>query len=219
MTRKGVYEIRRIPEGMGCMPLEGVFTPDQITGCYAALEEASMDQYVWPDDGYRPEAHARVGWNSAGIHVLLYAKEEKVQALCTETGGRVCEDSCMEFFFMPFPEEDKRYLNAEMNPIGTLHLGIGEGRPGRIKLKGELPGDFVIYKSAHESAWWAVSYTIPMSHIEKEFGKRLGPGSVMRGNFYKCDESVHPHFGTWQPITSEKPDFHRPECFGEMILR
>ena len=40
------------------------------------------------------------------------------------------------------------------------------------------------------------------------------PGEAMAGNFYKCDESIHPHFGSWNAVVWPKPDFHRPECFG-----
>ena len=37
----------------------------------------------------------------------------------------------------------------------------------------------------------------------------------MRANFYKCgDKTLQPHFLSWSPIHSEKPDFHRPEDFG-----
>ena len=44
------------------------------------------------------------------------------------------------------------------------------------------------------------------------------PVSV-RANFYKCgDKTAHPHFLSWNPVVSSKPDFHRPECFGELIL-
>ena len=50
------------------------------------------------------------------------------------------------------------------------------------------------------------------------YGRRPGPGAAMRGNFYCCDETLHPHFGSWNPIKAPEPDFHRPECFGRLIL-
>ncbi len=210
------YHVKKISGG--CMQLDGVFTPENITGEYAELNEISVDQYVWVDEGYHPETHARVGWNEQGLHVLMYANEPTIRAQCTEIGGKVCVDSCMEFFFMPFPETDKRYFNAEMNPLGTLHLGLGEGRPNRVKLKGELPEGFEIHTSVHDGAWWAISYTIPMSHIESVFGKSLESGSTMLGNFYCCDETIHPHFGTWSRVTAPDADFHRPEYFKPIIL-
>lgn len=212
------YIVKKLPEGMGCMKLSGVFTPGEIGGSYALLNDAQIDQYVWPDEGYRPETHARVGWNEKGLHVLMYANEPLIRAQCTQIGGKVCVDSCMEFFFMPFPEQDRRYFNAEMNPLGTLHLGLGPGRGNRVKLMDALPEEFVIHASMHAGAWWAISYTIPMSHIESVFGQKLASGAQMLGNFYCCDETIHPHFGTWAPVTAPQPDFHRPECFRPIIL-
>jgi len=212
------YIVKKLPEGMGCMKLEGVFTPESIGGEYVRLDDAQVKEYVWPDEGYRPEVHARVGWNEKGLHVLMYALEPTIRATCTEIGGKVCPDSCMEFFFMPFPETDRRYFNAEMNPLGTLHLGLGEGRGNRVKLRDALPEGFEIHTSVHDGAWWAISYTIPMSHIESVFGKTLGSGSRMLGNFYCCDETIHPHFGTWAPVVAPQPDFHRPECFQPIVL-
>lgn len=212
------YLVKKLPEGCSHLELNGEFSPETLPEPYASLQDAPISQYVWPDEGYRPEAHARVGWNEQGLHVLMYANEKEIRAECREIGGKVCVDSCLEFFCMPFPETDKRYFNAEMNPLGTLHFGLGEGRPNRVKLLGSLPEGFSISTGSHTDAWWAVSYTIPMSHIEKVFGAKLNSGREMAGNFYTCDETIHPHFGTWAPVKAEKPDFHRPECFGKLIL-
>lgn len=211
------YCIKKLPQELGCMELSGEFCPEQIGGAYAALEDAQVAQYVWPDEGYRPEAHARVGWNEKGLHVLMYANEPTIRAQCDQVGGKVCVDSCMEFFFMPFPEADRRYFNAEMNPLGTLHLGLGQGRPNRMKIR-QLPEGFVIHTSEHRGAWWAISYTFPMAYIEATFGRKLESGAKMLGNFYCCDETIHPHFGTWVPVVAAQPDFHRPECFAAITL-
>ncbi|MCK7536290.1 MAG: carbohydrate-binding family 9-like protein [Marinilabiliales bacterium] len=40
-------------------------------------------------------------------------------------------------------------------------------------------------------------------------------GKSFRANFYKCgDKLSNPHFVTWNPVGTEKPDYHRPEYFG-----
>ena len=41
----------------------------------------------------------------------------------------------------------------------------------------------------------------------------------MWANFYKCggDHEIQP-YGSWAPIDSPTPDFHRPESFGRVIL-
>ena len=38
---------------------------------------------------------------------------------------------------------------------------------------------------------------------------------VLKANFYKCGDKLSvPHYLSWNPVTTEKPDFHRPEYFG-----
>jgi Carbohydrate-binding family 9 len=45
-------------------------------------------------------------------------------------------------------------------------------------------------------------------------------GQLMRANLYKCgDRLTKPHYATWNPVVSQKPDYHRPESFGEWIFQ
>jgi len=49
------------------------------------------------------------------------------------------------------------------------------------------------------------------------FKHRIGSlgGKTVRANFYKCgDELQTPHFLSWNPVRTERPDFHRPDFFG-----
>ena len=193
------------------------FDPDE-NGAWRALERADICLYPWDETGYRPEARAYVGLFGEDLHVLMCAKEQTVRAVETRCGGRVCEDSCLEFFLMPFPGRDARYLNVEVNAAGVAHIGLGEGRAPR-KVWGELPEGFDVSASKHEGGWWAVRYALCGAFLREVFGAAPRPGNdALRGNFYTCDESIHPHFGVWNPIDVPKPDFHRPEYFGEMRM-
>ena len=199
---------------------EGEFFPEAMD--FMGTEDAALALYPWDETGYTPEAHARVGWNEDGLQVLMYAKEPTTRGTVTEVGGHVCVDSCLEFFFAPFPDTDACYLNCECNVLGTIHIGYGEARRrpdgSRRIVEKELPEGMTIKASGHYGAWWAISYNVPMSFLEKKFGKTLAQGDVLRGNFYKCDETIHPHFGMWNLVANGTPDFHRPECFGEMQI-
>ena len=93
---------------------------------------------------------------------------------------------------------------------GVAHIGIGDGRHGRRVLQ-KMPEGMRIAHSRHEGAWWAVSYILPWSLLRECCGE---PEAQMRANFYTCDETIHPHFGTWNSVHAAQPDFHRPECFG-----
>ena len=59
---------------------------------------------------------------------------------------------------------------------------------------------------------------IPKQCLIKDEGLMFS-GFKARANFYNCaDETIIPHFVTWNPIGTEKPDYHQPQYFGEIIF-
>lgn len=146
------------------------------------------------------------------LAVTLCAREETIQAKETRFGGPVCVDSCLEFFLNPCPGAQDAYVNVEVNPLGTMHMGVGPGRGDR-RVLARMP-EGVNLSVSRRGEWWAVRYFLPFSLLEALTGRPAEP--VMAGNFYCCDESIHPHFGVWNPVIAPKPDFHRPECFGRL---
>jgi len=212
-----VYKIGRLPEGIGRFELSGVFTPEALSAPYSALEEAHLNEFPWDDNGCRPDTRARMGWNSDGLHVLMYANEPEIRAVETRTGGNVFLDSCMELFLMP-KEGSNLYFNCEVSPLPTVHLGIGTGRHGRT-VYSELPEGMNVISSEHKGGWWAVSYTLPASFLKEVFGAVLASGQTMRGNFYKCaDRTPTPHYGMFKGYFDvPAPDYHHPERFCEFV--
>lgn len=184
------------------------FSPE--TEPFCSLPYAQIKLYPWDESGYCPEARAYVACNDDGFIVLMCAKEETTISAETKFGGAVCRDSCLEFFFNPRPSQQEEYINIETNCTGIMHIGFGSGRENRRVLT-EMPHGLTISHSKHTGAWWAVCYFLPYGltgEFEREF----------RGNFYTCDETLHEHYGTWNPVIADHPDFHRPECFGSLYL-
>jgi hypothetical protein len=65
---------------------------------------------------------------------------------------------------------------------------------------------------------WEVYYQIPVAFLQVFYPDDSFSGSL-RANVYKCgDKTDHKHYLSWNPVNSEKPDFHRPEDFGRMIF-
>lgn len=177
-------------------------------------EIASID-YKWND--YFPSPYvteARAVHCSHGITVKLSTTEWPVRAQVSEYNGMVCKDSCMEFFFIP-NMNDGKYMNFEINPIGTLHLGYGKGRHGRELLPIENKGVELTTLVTVDKGWSAMIH-IPYSFLNEYY---TSCDSKMRGNFYKCgDETVTKHFSVWNEVELPKPDYHRPEFFGSLVL-
>ena len=65
---------------------------------------------------------------------------------------------------------------------------------------------------------WEVALVIPVSTFFMHDVARLD-GRVMRANFYKCGDKLPvPHFVSWAPIVTDRPNFHCPEFFGEVVM-
>ncbi|MBO6237358.1 MAG: hypothetical protein J6N50_01050, partial [Bacteroidales bacterium] len=62
---------------------------------------------------------------------------------------------------------------------------------------------------------WEVRLDIPAA----VFGLETFDGLHARGNFYKCGDGLPvPHYLSWAPVGTPRPDFHRPEFFEEIVF-
>ena len=204
-------------------------TEDEITQgiVWENIEKADIACFPWDQNGYRPKTEARAAYTEKGFHVFLISYEQEIIATRENMNDMVCRDSCMEFFFNPDPEHDGRYMNFELNPLGTLYLGIGKDRYDGKKIMETSPELFQIRTSvsreslkSYSGPFWSIQFFIPFDFIESRYGKLdFKSGMKMTGNFYKCaDDMAYPHYGCWNEVIYKEPDFHRSECFGSLIL-
>lgn len=159
-------------------------------------------------------ATAQVCYDEDALYVRLTAKESEIRAEYTGLLDQPCEDSCLEFFFSPIPE-DTRYFNIEYNPNCCIYLGFGSSVKDLVRLLpvGGAPFSPEVLRN---SDGWEVSYQVPFSFIQRFFPDfSPASGKTMRGNFYKCgDLTVQEHYLCWNQITGDKISFHRPCDFG-----
>jgi hypothetical protein len=179
-----------------------------------------IDIINWKDFSYKPEVRFNIGYSRSEIFLKYYIKEDYFKADKTESNQMVCEDSCVEFFVSP--SSDGIYYNIEFNAIGTCMLGYGTGREDRTHAPSDviskirkLTSPIIEPEKGNEKKYmWTLTLAIPLEVFfhhditdlkEKEF----------RANFYKCGDKVEiPHYLTWNPVSTLKPDYHQPEYFG-----
>lgn len=192
------------------------------------IEELKVSNYPWNTNDYMPEMYAKMYYTDSAINVLMYAFEKYPRATFHSINDKVCRDSCLEFFLQPFPEKDKRYFNFEFNPWGVYLLGIGLDRhhlefideriiKGLFSVKNKIKK---IMKNGEVIYIITIEFSIPHAFISNYFS-RFEPysGKLMKGNFYKCgDDTIYPHYGCWNNIIHDFPDFHRSEYFGTLIM-
>ncbi len=168
-----------------------------------------VDKNRWAEAEKAPKTTFKLLQGPEGISVLMHTEERNLRAENTQENSRVCDDSCMEFFFKPDPW-NLNYFNFELNPKGVMFLSVGSDRNNR-ELLDEDRKTFSIESVANDGDW-TLKYYIPNSFIFKYFDKIA---SVCRGNFYKCGELTgHSHFGSWSEVEVPSPDFHIADFFG-----
>jgi hypothetical protein len=183
-------------------------------------EGHAIETVNWSTFPYKPVVRFNIAWGDREIYIKYYVRETNVKAEKTLTNEMVCEDSCVEFFVAP--SDEGVYYNLEFNPIGTVLMGSGHGRQDsaradarilngirRISTMGTEP-----FAEISGDIRWSLTLAIP---LETFFQHKIGDlrGKSFRANFYKCgDKLSNPHYVTWNPVSTEKPDYHRPEFFG-----
>lgn len=171
-----------------------------------------IDYFMWKCEN-KPETTVKLLCSEEALFLRFETDERPLIAEELRENGDVFADSCMEFFLQP-DKDDARYFNFEINPLGTLHLGLGDSRENRILLAGKK--NLLELVSCITTDKWILQYRIPFSLL-LEYVNNISP--VIRANFYKCNE--HPgqvHFASWNKIENDTPDFHRPEYFGNITL-
>ena len=179
------------------------------------IPQLEINHILWrPDCGIR--AFGQFCHSAEALHVHLRAVEKNIRAEYTVPLSPVCLDSCLEFFFMP--EKEDRYFNFEINPNGCLYIGFGHGRQDSTTLYRENMKELFDIRPQKTQNGWEVFYRIPLSFL-RLFVPDFTFTGALRANVYKCgDLTEHRHYLSWNPVTSETPDFHRPGDFGLMLF-
>lgn len=185
----------------------------------------AIDCVDWRDEfPYAPEAMFRIAHTGTAILIEYRVTENTVAAVAPHDNGHVWEDSCCEFFFKP--EGGDVYYNIEANCAGTVLVGCGPRRENRSHAPQDVLDRIDRWSSLGRDAFaerkgpvsWSMALVIPASVAFRSQIDTLD-GLRMAANFYKCGDKLQdPHFLSWNRIDTDKPDFHRPDFFGQLVF-
>lgn len=210
-------EVRKLEFRTGCPALDEI--SEKLDGLNV---KTPVDELNWKNYDYKPDVKFSCAYTGDEILLKYYVTEEWFKAEKTESNQEVYEDSCVEFFVSP--GDDGRYYNFEFNGIGTCLMGTGTGRENlsrvdpriisRIRRLTSAGSEPVREKNGKFS--WTITVAIPLNVFIHHRITDL-KGKILRANFYKCGDKLSvPHFLTWNPVKTDKPDYHRPEYFGAL---
>jgi hypothetical protein len=192
----------------------------RVTGIpdWNTIEKLPVDILPWKEFPFFMEAFAQVCHDGKALQVRLAACEKDPLVRFSGDTDMVCLDSCLEFFFSPLA--DGRYFNFEFNPRGTLYLGFGTGRNLSVRQLVANYREFFSVRPFTSGGFWGVEFAVPAFFISLYCpGFGLEKGRTITANFYKCgDETKTPHYLVWNRVDTGKPDYHRPEFFGQLVV-
>ena len=177
----------------------------------------------WKEFSYVPKVEFAACWSETGLFINYWVDEDVTAALTLKDNGPVYKDSCVEFFVSPGGND--YYYNFEFNCIGSLLLAYGNSRHNRKPAREEILKGVARFSSLEKKTFtethlepWDLLVIIPPTAFFMNSGFRFRE-MTMKANFYKCGDGLSkPHYLSWKPINSDKPDFHRPEFFSDITL-
>lgn len=196
-----------------------------VEAAFADIEPQAIACCNWPEEfPYAPEVSFRMFHTGAWLLLRFDVAERYTAARVTADNGEVWTDSCVEFFLSP---DGKKYYNFETTCIGRMLLAARTSRHdadpagpevlAQVKRCTTLPFGETFGEREGDNRWSLTLAIPPQALFRHEITDWSGLRARM--NLYKCgDRLSHPHFLSWQPIRTEKPDFHRPEFFGEVTF-
>ena len=184
-----------------------------------------IDVVNWDITAYKPDVAFKIAYSKKEIYLKYFVSEKYVKAEKTGINQDVYEDSCVEFFVSP--ADDGIYYNLEFNSIGAFLIGSGTGRRDSKRIDPSIAAQLRClpdlgnkpFPERYGQQEWTLTVAIPVSLFFRHTIDSL-EGREFRVNFYKCGDGLtEPHYLTWNPVHTEKPDFHRPEYFGIITFK
>lgn len=169
---------------------------------------------------YHPIAIFSIARGEKYLYVNYFVRCNYLRAVNYENNKSVSEDSCVEFF-LQLPDSDE-YWNFEFNCIGTVNASHRVTRDNPTRLNDEQIASIRRYASCGTRPFeemegvfaWNLTIAVPFALVGIDANNL--PEYIL-GNFYKCGAKMSlPHYLSWMPIDTPKPDFHRPEFFGKI---
>lgn len=185
----------------------------------------AIDVVNWEKFPYCPKVNARIARSNSHLFISFTVTEKSIRAIGINNNDPVHKDSCVEFFIQ-IPGQNG-YYNFETNCIGTLHAahrssindrtGFSKDTMDRIIRYTSLKKEAFDLKESSEGFSYNVVIGIPFDVIGLD-GNNLP--EMIKGNFYKCGDNLsEPHYISWNPIKTERPNFHRPDYFGNIYFK
>jgi hypothetical protein len=162
----------------------------------------------------RRETQVRLLWSRDHLFLRFHCRYRDFNVY--ESKNSRCDQLWLrdvaEVFVRPGKDDPRHYKEFEISPNGNwLDLDICRGEKSILFC--DLRSRVVIN---HNDFVWTAEMAIPMHCMTASFN----PDEIWRLNLFRIEGREPERFySAWQPTCTPKPNFHVPECFGELMFR
>jgi hypothetical protein len=201
--------LRRIPA------VEGRTFPDD-----ASWLAASVLELVRAQDGRDAEFATAVRLLDDGrtLFVRFDCDDPDIWSTHVVRDAPLWEEEVVEVFLAPGERVPARYVEVEVNPLGTIfdaRVTNPDGRRETMTVDASWNARGLAARVTRPAAGaWRADIALPWS--EATAGE---PPSVWRANFFRIERprGGTSEFSCWSPTRVDPPDFHKPSAFGRLV--
>jgi hypothetical protein len=153
------------------------------------------------------------------LFVRFDCEDADVWATHVRRDAPLWEEEVVEVFLAPGASDPSRYVEIEVNPLGTIFDARVANPDGRRDTMIVDPGwnssGLVARVERPVAGGWRAEIALPWADVYDG-----APASVWRANFFRIERprGGSPEFSCWSPTMADPPDFHKPASFGRLLL-
>ncbi len=168
------------------------------------------------NDDLLRETEARLLWTWDTLYLRFLARYRSITVFDdAKPDGRrdqLWDRDVAEVFLQPAGSDPCCYKEFEVSPNGfwiDLEIAPGKKRDLKSGLRRRASVD-------EKSKLWKAELALPVTSLTPRFD----PAEAWRVNFYRVEGPKEPRFySAWRPTGTPAPNFHVPECFGELVFK
>ncbi len=162
----------------------------------------------------------RFAWSSDTLYAFIELEGaglavDTTRSLIEERIGLYKED-CVELFLAPYSDSPEHYYEIEIGPYGHWHdIEVDFSKKKRFNASWQSGVRVATTQDVDKRR-----ATMEIAISSKELSGALVKGGSLRMGLFRMEgKSPKRKYLAWSPGMTDKPKFHLPEAFGELLLR
>lgn len=192
---------------------------------WEAIYPLQINSFPWYHSGNKQLTEVKLAIQKDVLHIKVHALDKHSSAKILYNNGPVYNDSCFEFFLTPEDKLGDKYLNFEINCVGSIYMAYNylgkateatEAQINQVIIKTSLPKKQIKLPTETDT-FWTLDIQIPLRLIRELYGEEISL-KAWHVNFYRCGGIIDNQYGMWKEMSFEKPNFHLPRQFKKLPI-